>query len=202
MSDRVRLGSSAVSPDDIGGTSCQSSDWASDSAIKCKSSTGQGGGSRRGRGVHFVVTAGSQQGSLTDAWCYDVPVASSAGGATNGPSSGSTSVTLTGSGFGRQSFSARGRIGRGAAFQDDMTGGTACEVSNWASDSALRCKLSSGVGGGWPVRRGRGMPVVVNAGLQQGRLTDAGGCNTPVGAWTGEGSGRGKGRDRGGPGNF
>ena len=128
-----------------------------------------------------VVSAGLQQGSLTDAWCYNAPAVRAIGGNhTNGPTSGSVSVTLSGSLFGRQGFSSQGRIGRASSFDSDMTGGSACEASTWRSDSSTLCKVSAGSGGGWPMRRGRGMPVVVSAGLQQGSLTDAWCYNSPL----------------------
>jgi hypothetical protein len=64
-------------------------------------------------------------------------------------------------------------VGRGAASSFDMTGGTACEASSWKSNSGVECKLSAGVGGGAPIVQGRGLPVVVTFGLQQGSRTQA-----------------------------
>jgi hypothetical protein len=118
-----------------------------------------------------VVTFGLQQGSRTQVWCYDAAAVSSVGGLTNGPSSGSAIVTVAGTGFGSFGHSGRVRVGRGAASDGDMTGGSGCEMSAWKSTSGVECKLSAGVGGGFPVRRGQGLPVVVTFGLQQGSRT-------------------------------
>jgi len=48
---------------------------------------------RRAQGLPVVVTVGLQQGSRTQAWCYDAAVVSSVGRLTNGPSTGGVSVT-------------------------------------------------------------------------------------------------------------
>ena len=152
-----------------GGTGCEASRWRSESGVECKLGGGVGGGApvRQGQGLPVVVTFGLQQGSRTQAWCYDAAVVSSAGGATNGPSSGCTSATVAGFSFGSWGYSGKARVGRGAVGDMDMTGGTACEASTWRSNSAVECKLSAGVGGGWPMRQGQGLPVVVTFGLQQ-----------------------------------
>ena len=149
--------------DMTGGTACEASTWRSSSAVDCKLSAGVGGGApmRQGQGLPVVVTLGLQQGSRTQAWCYDAAVASSVGGATNGPSSGCTSATVVGFSFGGHGYSGGARVGRGAASSSDMTGGTACQASTWRSDSAVECKLSAGSGGGAPMRQGHGLPVVV-----------------------------------------
>ena len=120
------------------------------------------------------MTFGVQQGSRTQAWCYDAAVASSVGGLTNGPSSGSTSATVAGFSFGGHGYSGGARVGRRAASSMDMTGGTACQASTWKSSSAVECKLSAGLGGGtYRVALGEGLPVVVTFGLQQGSRTQA-----------------------------
>jgi hypothetical protein len=69
---------------------------------------------RQGQGLPVVVTFGLQQGSRTQAWCYDAAVVSSVGGLTNGPSSGSTSATVAGFSFGSWGYSGKARVGRGA----------------------------------------------------------------------------------------
>ena len=125
--------------------------WVSSSAVDCKLSAGMGGGTYRrpdAAGLPVVVTFGLQQGSLTQAWCYDAAVVSSVGGLTNGPSSGSTSATVAGVSFGSWGYSGGVRVGRNQAAPADMTGGTACLASRWVSSSAVDCKLSAGMGGG------------------------------------------------------
>ena len=71
---------------------------------------------------------------------------SSAGGATNGPSSGSTSATVAGFSFGSWGYSGKARVGRGSGSEGDVTGGTACQASVWESSSSLVCKVVGGVG--------------------------------------------------------
>jgi hypothetical protein len=175
-SGKARVGRGAASSFDMtGGTACEASSWKSNSGVECKLSAGVGGGAPivQGRGLPVVVTFGLQQGSRTQAWCYAAAVVSSVGGATNGPSSGCTSVTVAGFSFGSWGYSGKARVGRGAASSFDMTGGTACEASSWKSNSGVECKLSAGVGGGAPIVQGRGLPVVVTFGLQQGSRTQA-----------------------------
>ena len=62
-----------------------------------------------GQGLRVVVTFGVQKGSRTQAWSYDCGVVSSVGGASNGPSSGSTSATVAGLSFGSAGYSGRVR---------------------------------------------------------------------------------------------
>jgi hypothetical protein len=131
-----------------GGSACVASAWRSDSAMVCKSASGVGGGARRGQGLPVVVSVGAQGGSRTQAWSYDAAVVSSAGGATNGASSGCVSLTVAGAGLGASGYSGAGRVGRSGASDADMSGGSACVASAWRSDSAMVCKSASGVGGG------------------------------------------------------
>ena len=157
-----------------GGSACEGSRWRSDSGVECKAGGAVGGGAmRQGEGLPVVVTVGLQQGSLTQAWSYDGAAVSAAGNSSNGPSSGSTSATVAGSSLGSWGYSGKARVGRGAASSMDMRGGTACEASTWRSTSGVQCKLSAGVGGGSPLQRGQGLPVVVTFGLQQGSRTQA-----------------------------
>jgi len=171
-SEAARVGRGAASEGDTtGGTACEASRWTSSSSAVCKAGGGVGGGARGGQGLPVVVSAGLQSGSLTRAWSYDAAEVSAAGGASNGPSSGSVSVSVAGQGLGSRGYSGAARVGRGAASEGDVTGGTACEASRWLSSSSAVCKVGGGVGGG--ARRGQGLPVVVSAGLQSGSLTQA-----------------------------
>jgi hypothetical protein len=175
-SGKARLGRGGSSASDMtGGTSCEASVWVSNSALRCKLGAGVGGGApmRQGEGLPVILTFGLQQGSLTQAWSYAAGFLSGVGGLTNGPSSGGTSATVAGVSFGRAGYSGKARVGRGGSSASDMTGGTMCEASVWVSNSALRCKLGAGVGGGAPMRQGEGLPVVLTFGLQQGSLTRA-----------------------------
>ena len=88
-SGRVRVGRGSASDSDMtGGSGCEMSAWKSNSGVECKLSAGVGGGApmRQGQGMPVVVTFGLQQGSRTQAWCYDAAVVSSVGGSSNGPS--------------------------------------------------------------------------------------------------------------------
>ena len=138
----------ATDSDMTGGSACEVSAWKSNSGVECKLSAGVGGGSpmRRGQGLPVVVTFGLQQGSRTQAWCYDAAVVSSAGGSTNGPSSGSTSVTVAGFSFGSWGYSGRVRVGRGASIDTDNFGFTSIVLSAWISSSVIHCKVFAGVG--------------------------------------------------------
>jgi hypothetical protein len=165
-SGRGRVGRGASSSVDMtGGTACEGSTWRSSSAVECRLSGGVGGGApmRQGQGLPVVVTFGLQQGSRTAAWCYDGAVVSSVGGASNGPSSGSTSATVAGLSFGSAGYSGRGRVGRGAGSSVDMTGGTGCEASRWMSSSTVGCRAVSGFGRGSSRMPAQGLPVAAAA---------------------------------------
>jgi hypothetical protein len=169
---RIRIGKMSTNAiRELEGSACKMTKWHSSSSAVCKAGGGVGGGARGGQGLPVVVSAGLQSGSLTRAWSYDAAEVSAAGGASNGPSSGSVSVSVAGQGLGSRGYSGAARVGRGAASEGDVTGGTACEASRWLSSSSAVCKVGGGVGGG--ARRGQGLPVVVSAGLQSGSLTQA-----------------------------
>ena len=77
-----------------------------------------GGGSHRSpaaEGLPVAVTLGLQQGSRTQAWCYEGAVVSSVGGASNGPSSGSTWATVAGFSFESAGYSERVKVAQCAA---------------------------------------------------------------------------------------
>ncbi len=113
----------ASSRDMTGGSACEASTWRSNSVLQCKLSAGVGGGApmRQGEGLPVVVTMGLQQGSLTQAWSYDTVVVSSIGGLTNGPTSGCTSSTVSGLGFGSLGLSGKARVG---VWGGNVQGGT------------------------------------------------------------------------------
>ena len=105
-SEAARVGRGAASEGDTtGGTACEASRWTSSSSAVCKAGGGVGGGARGGQGLPVVVSAGLQSGSLTRAWSYDAAEVSAAGGASNGPSSGSVSVSVAGQGLGSRGCS-------------------------------------------------------------------------------------------------
>ncbi|OBQ32396.1 MAG: hypothetical protein AN484_27995, partial [Aphanizomenon flos-aquae WA102] len=153
-----------------GGTGCEASVWVSDSGVGCKA--GGGVGPYQGAGLPVVVSAAWQGGSVTRAWSYDQPVVSSVG-LTNGPGTGSSSVTVVGHRMGQSGYSSGVRLGRmvsgslGGHRSIGMEGGTGCEASVWVSDSGVGCKAGGGVG----PYQGAGLPVVVSAAWQGGSVT-------------------------------
>eukprot|EP00961_Rhodomonas_salina_P202932 2737824-Rhodomonas_salina.1 len=99
----------------------------------------------------LAVTVGFRAGSLTAGWSVDtgetLVVARSNRGGT-----GSTSVTVQGSGFGQQALTGMLRLGE-----------TSCEVTEWESDTSVRCQVADRVRG---TRR-----VSLTAGERAGSVT-------------------------------
>ena len=132
----------------VGGTTCESSEWESDSSVRCLSA----GGVVSTRPV--TVTAGVRVGTTTEAASYDV---ASPSGAVRGnaASTGSVSMTVSGSGMGVSDYTGSARVG-----------GTACETTlGWESDSSVRCLSAGGVYGT--------LRVSVTAGGRAGTTTEA-----------------------------
>ena len=101
-----------------GDTACEVTVWWSNTAVECKmaSGIGKGGGiTSEHRGLTVVVTVGMQANSQSQAWCYDGAVVSSVGGASNGPSSGSTWATVAGFSFESAGYSERVKVAQCAA---------------------------------------------------------------------------------------
>jgi hypothetical protein len=113
----------------VGGSSCLSSSWVSDSIILCRSSPFVFSSS------NMVVTIGSQSKSSYETMSFDLP-STSAVRNSNHAGTGSASVTVHGTGFGRVSFTTLGRGGQ-----------TGCEGTEWESETSLRCMASVGMGG-------------------------------------------------------
>eukprot|EP00961_Rhodomonas_salina_P228162 3083868-Rhodomonas_salina.1 len=102
--------------------------WVSDSALLCQSASGVG------ETVRVSMTAGGSVGSMTEAVSFDSSSVSVAM-VVNRPATGSTSVTLSGSGFGSSLSSTFVR-----------SGSSSCEASVWVSASSMMCRASSGYG--------------------------------------------------------
>ena len=117
---------SVLSPDALARASaCANigvSAWVSDSCAVCVAVAGGVGGS-----VGVVASAGAQQGSSSGVFSYDGASVSGAHGSNVGGSGGS-GVTVVGGSVGMAAYSASGRMG--------VSG---CVVSEWMSDSSLRC---------------------------------------------------------------
>ncbi|EKX32940.1 hypothetical protein GUITHDRAFT_148260 [Guillardia theta CCMP2712] len=126
-----------------GGSGSESSEWESDTAVRCRAERGRRGGSSRG-----VVSVGERPGTVTEALSYDQASAGtstaaftadkpslSEGLVTNKPATGSVSISMYGSGL-----ASVGHTGRAAIAH------TASEATAWTSESAVQCMASSGLG--------------------------------------------------------
>ena len=140
----------------VGGTGCEATAWVSETVVVCAAYFGGLGT------VRVSVTAGQRAGSLTEMASFDGPGVSSVlvGLLANRGSTGSTSVTLSGIGFGTVGTSASGKVGA-----------TGCESSEWTSSSSVRCLTAAGVRG--TVRVG------VTAGVRTGSVTELGSYDGP-----------------------
>merc|ERR1711871_1868978 len=105
----------------VGGSACESSVWSDDYMVVCVSAAGAG----VAKSVSVSVEA--QVGSMSATVSFDAPMVSSSSGV-NGPASGGAGVTMLGAGFGLSDYSMKVRVGL-----------TACNISEWTSDSAVRC---------------------------------------------------------------
>ena len=124
-----------------GRSSCEGTEWSSDSAVR--SMVGLGAhGSERVRISVAEVTA-----SLSGGQSFDADHVS-AGLVWNGMSTGSVSVTLYGGGMARGDHSSTGRREP-----------TACEATGWVSDSCVVCSISLGITGSRHVKVSAGAMI-------------------------------------------
>ena len=127
-----------------GDTACEATDWASDTTVLCKVSSGVRGTRRA------VMTVGLVSGSLSDTFSYDV---GSLSVVVHNDSIGAV-VTVEGSRFGTSDYTGQARVG-----------GSACEATIWTADTSVVCRYAYGVGG---TKR-----VVVTVGVRAGSITEA-----------------------------
>ena len=122
-----------------GRTGCEASTWASMSSLVCRMPRWSSGGGSKA----VVVTAGSKtKGSLTTAMSLELALVSAVlESRTNGHGGGHGGVTVWGLGLGEGRGSVAGGVGR-----------SACEATEWGSDSVVTCKVASGSGGSLSVR--------------------------------------------------
>jgi hypothetical protein len=114
----------------ISGTSCQQSQWISDSQILCiQGSTSHSGASKR-----MVLTVSRQPNSLSEVFSFDNPNMIVEESGYNFPSTGAVRFTMLGINFGVSTVSALSRTG--------ITGG---QDSLWISDSTVLCTVSRGL---------------------------------------------------------
>ncbi|KAJ1467529.1 hypothetical protein T484DRAFT_1858561, partial [Baffinella frigidus] len=112
----------------FGQTACEASSWSSSIEVVCTAPAGSA------VNHSVVVTAGAQVGTVVDAGDYEGPrdlELDPPSISTLGETVGFTAVNL-----GTVRFSSAARFG-----------GTACERSEWSSDSSVECAAASGLGG-------------------------------------------------------
>ena len=131
----------------VGHSACEASDWVSETSVNCR----VGGGVLGSRRV--TVTAGDRPGSLTEALSFDVPSLSVLTRG-NRATTGSASVTVHGSNFAHARYTQAMRVGH-----------SACEASDWVSETSVYCRIGAGVFGS--------LRVTLTAGDFVGSLTNA-----------------------------
>jgi len=110
----------------IGITAPEASDWLSDVAMKCKTTTAS-----IARTKSAEVTVGSRRGMITKTASYDVAIVSSLL-QPNQPATGSARVTVYGLGLATVDMSTVDRLGA-----------TGCEGTEWSSNTAIMCLAAS-----------------------------------------------------------
>jgi len=129
----ARIGNGNQNNTVFGATAAQATGWRSDSAITAKLPAGVS----HLLGVTFTV--GLQLGTSSAHFTFDAPKPSAVKLA-NGPSSGTTSMTISGSNFGTADYSGNSAIGD-----------TSAETSVWGSTTSVIAKLAAGVSVGHEV---------------------------------------------------
>ena len=109
-----------------GQTGCEATEWESGTSVRCLTSHSSKGTRR------LAMTVGAQSGSVSHAWSVDVTGMSTMRRG-NGGSTGSSSVTVHGSGLGITAYTVRGHGGH-----------TGCEGTDWESDTSVRCLVGRG----------------------------------------------------------
>ncbi|MGB1602160.1 MAG: IPT/TIG domain-containing protein, partial [Promethearchaeia archaeon] len=112
----------------IGMSACSTTGWVSDSSLVCRPSTCTGSDS-----IAVAVTAAVQVVTASMALTFDTPMLSSSR-MHNAATVSAMHITLFGGGFGLQ--------GRSPAAS---AGGSACEVTDWISDSSARAQVAAAV---------------------------------------------------------
>jgi hypothetical protein len=111
----------------LGDSACEATEWVSSTAVRCASASGVFATRR------VLLTSGQEPSTLTEAYSYERPMLSEILPA-NAAATGRMTITCFGSNFGLVDYTVAFRVG-----------GTACEASRWVADSAVKCKLASGV---------------------------------------------------------
>jgi len=132
----------------FGHTRAESTIWESDTSISANIPSGAS------RTLTVAVTAGLQIGSTTESWSYNIPTLRVANTFTNSLTSGQVSTTISGANFAINSVSLRMR-----------EGGTACEATDWVSETSVMSKYAQGVS--------MTHTVAITAAIVVGSLTEA-----------------------------
>ncbi len=138
----------------FGGTACEATVWVSETTVVVKHPSGVS------RTQIVTVTSGVMVGTVTEAVSYDAPSVHVIDVAV-AKTVGTDSLTMTGSQFGMTDYSLQFRIGH-----------TACEATNWKSETSVGVKISAGIGA---THR-----VTITAGVVVGTLTEAVSYKIPV----------------------
>eukprot|EP00961_Rhodomonas_salina_P016388 220424-Rhodomonas_salina.1 len=112
----------------LGETGCEGSVWASETSVRCHIARAFLRQDKVG------VTVGTLIGSLTKGMSIDGVASMLAFAPSNVVSSEGNLITVVGSGFGQEGYSAIGRLGN-----------SACEGSAWASETSVVCLAANGV---------------------------------------------------------
>ncbi len=115
--------------DRYGKTGCETTEWASETSVRCL--LGHGAGGTR----LYVMTVGQRIGCVSKGWSVDTMTVSRARRG-NRAGTGSASMTMHGSSMGIVRCTVRGRLGH-----------TGCEGTDWQSETSVRCQVGHGAAG-------------------------------------------------------
>ena len=128
----------------LGGLSCESTGWVSDTTVNCRFAAA-GGLHQQPLDNGAVATIASRLGSLTKMITYQSPYASSLG-VTNAATAGGYSLTIFGSRFGSGLSMLTGlELGSADFSPKARVGLTACQNTRWISDTSLHVQQPRGV---------------------------------------------------------
>jgi len=126
----------------IGETPCVDSIWISTTALSCRPAVGSGGHSGAGAAVSATVLVSAIVGTAEEiayGFTYDSPVVTYAGSIVNGPTSGGSTLTLSGMNFGFLEYTP-------VRVQAGVVALSECTTTAWVSDTSLTCAVPMGIG--------------------------------------------------------
>jgi hypothetical protein len=112
----------------VGGTSCGTTHWRTDSIIVCQVPAGVRAA------LHSSITVDTIVGTGATVFTYDSPLVTQTA-AVNGPTLSGATVTMYGVNFGKEDATVTANIGK-----------TSCAQTIWVGNSVVQCKHSSGAG--------------------------------------------------------